>query len=182
MILRNLADNSSLIYGIIRAHKNFEDLGTFTLARGLRDIKRAKEERARKKDGLDKGKQRADPGEDEEPHEEKARLLRNENNSVEALRRAESGELPPQSETSSVASPPMSPTSRNASLQDGQMTPLSEKARGKMRAPARTLSIDVGAALEPLTVTSVGRSGFIPTQEWVCSKSKVHVSVLTHII
>lgn len=166
-----MAENPNLVYGIIRAHKNFEDLGTFTLARGLRDIKRlqaAKEERARAKDGVDKGKQRADPDEGEEAHEEKARLLRNENSSVEALRRAESGELHSQSETSSVASPPMSPTARSVHLQEGQSSPLSEKARGKMRA-VRSLSIDVGAALEPLIVTGVGRNGFIPTQEWVRS-------------
>lgn len=172
MILRNLSDNPNLVYGIIRAHKSFEDLGTFTLTSGLRDIQRLKEERARKKDTVDKGKRRADPNEGEEPHEEKARLLRNENSSVEALRRIESGEgfADPrgfsQSETSSVASPPMSPTIRQSSLQDGQPSPASEKARGKMRA-VRSLSIDVGASLEPLTVTGIGRNGFVPTQEWV---------------
>jgi len=177
VILRNLTDNPNLVYGIIRAHKNFEDLGTFTLASGLREIQRlqvVKEERARKKDSPDKGKQRASPEEGEEPHEEKARLLRNENNSLEALRRAESGEAlndfrgPLQSETSSVASPPMSPTAPNTSLPEGRPVRLSEKARGKQRA-VRPAAIDVSVALEPLNVTGVGRSGFIPTQEWVTS-------------
>ncbi|TCD66472.1 hypothetical protein EIP91_001352 [Steccherinum ochraceum] len=171
VVLRNLADNPNLIYGIIRAHKCFEDLGTFTLASGLRDLKRQKEERERKKDGVDKGKQRADPDEGEEAHEEKARLLRHENNSLEALRRAESGEGIGLSETSSISSPPQSPTGpmgRNSAFQEGQSVPLSEKARGKMKA-VRSLSIDVGAALEPLTVTGIGRNGFVPTQEWVTS-------------
>ncbi|THH33894.1 hypothetical protein EUX98_g324 [Antrodiella citrinella] len=177
MILRNLTDNPNLVYGVIRAHKNFEDLGTFTLASGLREIKRlqaVKEERARNKETLDKGKQKASPGEGEEAHVEKARLLRNENSSLEALRRAESGEalndfrISTQSETSSVASPPMSPTSLNTPLQENQPLALSEKARGKRRA-VRPSAIDIGAALEPLNVTGVGRSGFIPTQEWVTS-------------
>ena len=63
MILRNLSDNANLVNGILRAHKQFEDLGTFTLARGLREIRRAqaaKDDRSRQEGGVDKGKKRAE--------------------------------------------------------------------------------------------------------------------------
>jgi len=47
---------------------------------------------------------------------------------------------------------------------------ISEKARGKMRARS-TDSVDTTASLERLTLAgvSVGRNGFVPTQEWVTS-------------
>ena len=40
ILLRNLSDNPNVVYNIVRHHKTFEDLGTFTLARGLREIRR----------------------------------------------------------------------------------------------------------------------------------------------
>ncbi|KAG6376070.1 high-temperature-induced dauer-formation protein-domain-containing protein [Boletus reticuloceps] len=49
VIFHNLSDNPNLLYGILTAHKTFQELGTFTLAQGLREIKRvelAREEQA----------------------------------------------------------------------------------------------------------------------------------------
>lgn len=159
------------MYAVIRAHKNFEDLGTFTLARGLREIHRkqqAKDERARQESGVDKGKQRADVDLEEGPHEEKARLLRHEqNSSVDLPRHTGSIETLPESSAPSADGPvppsvPTSPTS--AGISTPQVP--SEKARGKMRA-GRSLSGDMTGSLERLASAGVGRNGFVPTQEWV---------------
>ncbi|KAJ7470526.1 high-temperature-induced dauer-formation protein-domain-containing protein [Mycena latifolia] len=170
VILHNLSANPNLIYGILSAHKTFEDLGTFTLSRGLREIRRvqlAKEEQARKADL--KGKGRREPGDDSQPHEEKAKLLRNE--SETALDRSEPAEVqegnPRQSqghdpEISMVL--PTSPTSETAPVS----TSTSEKARGKMRA-RRSQSLDTNGSLDRVAAAGVGRNGFVPTQEWVTS-------------
>lgn len=174
VILYNLADNPNLIYGMLRARKTFEDLGTFTLARGLREIRRAqlaKEEQARK--GDIKGKDRAlgDLESGEEPSIEKARLLESE-----ASSRRESSELNPDPSPPSRDSP-----QRGLSLDDeaprplvsptmGSMSedPLSEKARGKMRERA-SMSVDMTRSLERIALAGIGRNRFVPTQEWVTS-------------
>ncbi|KAJ7905266.1 high-temperature-induced dauer-formation protein-domain-containing protein [Mycena olivaceomarginata] len=167
VILYNLSANPNLIYGILSAHKTFEDLGTFTLSRGLREIRRvqlAKEEQARKADV--KGKRPQAPGDDSQPHEEKAKLLRHEsetalgqNDSTEASPRQSQGQ---DSEISMVL--PTSPTSENMP----GSTSGSEKARGKMRA-RRSQSLDRNSSLDRVAAAGVGRNGFVPTQEWVTS-------------
>lgn len=161
---------------MLRAHKTFEDLGTFTLARGLREIKRvqlAKEERARQ--GDPKGKARAldGPREEAEPQDEKARLLESEADS-----RRESAD------NSDAARSLESPLPRLQSLDEEHIisaSPLasittldephgaggvSEKARGKMKA-RRSVSTDMTRSLERIAAAGVGRNGFVPTQEWV---------------
>ncbi|KXN82544.1 Protein HID1 [Leucoagaricus sp. SymC.cos] len=156
VILHNLSENPNLIYATISSHKTFEDLGTFTLTRGLRDIKRAqllKEEQARgaesnhKTRGSSEGRDSSDPG------TEKARLLNeegtNEGHSVAERDASVEEENPDVVEEGSTSDT----TSRR-----------SEKARGKMR-ERRSLSVeDPGVA-----PASVGRNGFVPTQEWVTS-------------
>ncbi|KAJ7098145.1 high-temperature-induced dauer-formation protein-domain-containing protein [Mycena belliarum] len=167
VILHKLSANPNLIYGILSAHKTFEDLGTFTLSRGLREIRRvqlAKEEQARKVDLKGKGPRETD--DDSQPHEEKAKLLRDESGT--ALSRNEPAEVqetsPRQShgqdpEISMVL--PTSPTSEMSIL-------ASEKARGKMRA-RRSQSLDTNGGLDRVAAAGVGRNGFVPTQEWVTS-------------
>ncbi|KAI0807242.1 high-temperature-induced dauer-formation protein-domain-containing protein [Fomes fomentarius] len=173
VVLHNLSENSNLVYGIIHAHKQFEDLGTFTLARGLREVRRiqqAKEERAKQgKGSLDKGKSRAADIEEGAPASEKARLLRSEADSLDLPRNTESTDTLPEGH----ARPLMSPTATEGS---GLSTPpsdglaaMSEKARGKMRAAGRSLSGDMTGSLEHLAAAGVGRNGFVPTQEWVSS-------------
>jgi hypothetical protein len=56
-----------------------------------------------------------------------------------------------------------SPTAGNASA-------ISEKARGKMK-ERRSLSLDTTSSLDRIAAAGVGRNGFVPTQEWVCSLS-----------
>lgn len=172
VLLRSLADNPNLVYNIVRAHKTFEDLGTFTLAGGLREIRRiqvAKEELAR--GSVDKGKRRASSIESvDTPSDDKARLLRSESthsidqttggsvDDIEAQRHA--------SEEHTTTRPLTSPTMPDTSVTDLHQIGPSEKARGKMRA-GRSTSEDMTGSLERLAASGVGRNGFVPTQEWV---------------
>ncbi|EMD38619.1 hypothetical protein CERSUDRAFT_113798 [Gelatoporia subvermispora B] len=177
VLLRNLADNPNLVYGILHAHKAFEDLGTLTLARGLREIRRiqqAKEERARGNDPTNKGKSRAQ--DDDEPHNEKAQLLRSENSSTTEVGRTSVSEEEPTiprtasstDEEASTIRPLMSPTISEYPPNTGRAGGPSEKARGKMRA-GRSLSGDMTGSLERIATAGLGRNGFVPTQEWVTS-------------
>ncbi|KAJ7172707.1 high-temperature-induced dauer-formation protein-domain-containing protein [Mycena filopes] len=168
VILHNLASNPNLIYGILSSHKTFEDLGTFTLSRGLREIRRvqlAKEEQAARKPDV-KGKGPRIPGDDSQPHEEKAKLLRDESDnaasqidSTETSPRQSQGQDP---EISMVL--PTSPTSESMP----ESTSASEKARGKRKA-RRSQSLDRNGSLDRIAAAGVGRNGFVPSQEWVTS-------------
>lgn len=184
VILNHLNENPNLIYAILRSHRSFEDLGTFTLARGLREIRRvqlAKEEQAKRQAGNAKGK-RAGDGEEEAPEQEKARLLSSE--SRDAIGLATEPDLearmprdrslptntdpaspPPESELDRTGSeqPPLSASTSNAPRA------VSEKARGKMRERQRSESMDVSGSLERIAAAGVGRNGFVPTQDWVTS-------------
>ena len=180
VILYNLADNPNLIYGVLRAHRTFEDLGTFTLARGLREIRRvqlAKEEQARKGDAKGKGRALGDLESGEDPSTEKARLLENEAGS-----RRESSEHGLDPQLSSGDSP-----QRGTSLDDEaqrqllspttESTPegaLSEKARGKLR-ERTSMSVEMTRSLERIALAGIGRNRFVPTQEWVTSWQQGYV-------
>jgi hypothetical protein len=169
VILHNLSANPNLIYGILSAHKIFEDLGTFTLSRGLREIRRvqlAKEEQARKADLKGKGPRTAD--DDSQPHEEKAKSLRDESETALGLNdSAESQEPSPrqsQGQDPGISMVlPTSPTSESMLVS----TSASEKARGKMKARRSSQSLDRNGSLDRVAAAGVGRNGFVPTQEWV---------------
>lgn len=140
-----------MIYAILSSRKSFEDLGTFTLARGLREIKRVqslKEEQTHKTDGDSKSRGSGESRHSGDPGAEKSRLLSEEGNPVvdeETL--TEGGNTENAEET------------RASNMTAGR----SEKARGKMR-ERRSLSEDNTG----VPAASVGRNGFVPTQEWVC--------------
>ncbi|KAI0670599.1 high-temperature-induced dauer-formation protein-domain-containing protein [Trametes maxima] len=177
VLLHALADNPNLVYAILYAHKQFEDLGTFTLARGLREIRRIqqlKEERATQGRGsLDKGKRRARDEEEGAPHSEKARLLQREAESIDLTRTTGSTDTLPEGQAypgpeENPTRPLMSPTATEAQVGSGAPPAVSEKARGKMRA-GRSLSGDMTGSLERLAASGVGRNGFVPSQEWVSS-------------
>ncbi|KAF7304736.1 hypothetical protein MKEN_01187700 [Mycena kentingensis (nom. inval.)] len=165
VILNNLRQNPNLIYNILSSHKTFEDLGTFTLSRGLREIgrvQRAKEEQARKADVKGKGRRTAD--EDPEAHDEKVKLLRSERETA----------TPP--DASQEASPRTSQTGEESEPSTGlpsipptEAVPASEKARGKMRAERRSHSLDANPTVERIAAAGLGKNGFVPTQEWVTS-------------
>jgi len=182
IIAHHLAENPNLIYGLLRSHKTFEDLGTFTLARGLREIRRiqlAKEEQARNANS--KGKSRADL-EDDQPHTEKQRMLERENSnalghsskspSADSLtevrvdpRSGPREDAPtPQDESASSQTIISSPTTEM--LPNESSTLRSEKARGKMKERSSS-SLETDVNLERIMAAGVGRNGFVPTQEWV---------------
>ena len=172
IILHNLSDNPNLIYGILTAHKTFKDLGTFTLSRGLREIRRiqlAKEEQVRQTEGRAKGKSAAD---NEEPSAEKARLLGSEQLGETELGTLEEGTREPDV-LGGAHSPEDEPSARTLSSLTSEVLPpagstLSEKARGKMKA-RRSLSVEMTGSLERIAAQGVGKNGFVPTQEWVTS-------------
>ncbi|KAF5331063.1 hypothetical protein D9619_005935 [Psilocybe cf. subviscida] len=167
----NLGENANITYGILQSRKAFEDLGTFTLARGLRDVKRAQlenEERAKKAANAqsnDKGKARVHDIEMGDPGAEKARLLESEGaNDLER-----DTVTTPRESQGDEARPGLTSAASDISTHSSQQSPLSEKARGKMR-ERHSASIESAAALalDPASL-NIGRNGFVPTQEWVTS-------------
>ncbi|KAI6028312.1 high-temperature-induced dauer-formation protein-domain-containing protein [Pisolithus orientalis] len=155
VIFHHLSDNPNLLYAIITAHQTLQDLGTFTLASGLREIKHAelaKEERTRQGDPNRKSNLREADIEAGDVQAEKARLLLNESHrivarseGVESFREG-AAEDEDEENTSILAS-------------------KSEKVRGKMR--ERSVSSETTSSAELLASAGVGRNGFVPTQEWV---------------
>ena len=183
VILHNLSDNPNLIYGILTAHKTFEDLGTFTLSRGLREIKRvqlAKEELVRKTEGKSRDKSLTDEtDEQEEPSDEKARLLENEQSSENDLATLEEGTQQPDDNLDGTRNPNLPMSEELPSVAES----TSEKARGKRRAQ-RSMSMDATGSLERIAAAGVGKNGFVPTQEWVCASpyQLSHTYKLTHTL
>ncbi|EJD53359.1 hypothetical protein AURDEDRAFT_111005 [Auricularia subglabra TFB-10046 SS5] len=167
------AENPNVLYALLRSHKTFEDLGTFTLARGLREIRRiqlAKEEQAQQQQQAQTQKARAGtetPTDSTDAGQEKARLLEREG----ATSPEHAEEREPMSPTRSVEIRAVDPETGHVSPppEDGEerVGRMSEKARGKMR--ARNESFDADASLERIAAAGVGRNGFVPTQEWVTS-------------
>ncbi|KAI0287914.1 high-temperature-induced dauer-formation protein-domain-containing protein [Russula brevipes] len=174
------SDNSNLIYALLRANRTVEDLGTFTLARGLRDVRR--KQRAKEEQHDAKGKSRAAEEEYDQPHQEKQRMLEREN-ALEILSREQSvdsltevrvvprdlsqQEPAEHPEETPSSQPLVSPTIEQATFSNFP-TAVSEKARGKMR-ERRSTSLDTDNSLDRTTATAVGWNGFVPTQEWVTS-------------
>lgn len=167
IIYHHPAENPNVTYGILQSRKLFEDLGTFNLARGLREVRRvqlAKEERENL-GGKPKVKAVVDDVELGDPGAEKARLLQNEG----AMRPdIDEGSLDcdgvrASEEVLTAAGP--SPSSDNP--YDPPASPISEKARGKMR-ERRSLSVETTSSLDGVSL-NIGRNGFVPTQEWVTS-------------
>jgi hypothetical protein len=157
-------------------------LGTFTLSKGLREVKRIqqmKEERAAQLAGKKPDKSTSATGTATNPTKapEKVALLQRSSEEADvALDAAERGEAARESSevtsTRVVPTPPSDQPSRTTSPdppEPGAQNPgLSEKARGKMR--ERSVSLEaLDPDLERIAAQGVGRNGFIPTQEWVCN-------------
>src|SRR5258708_394431 len=166
------SDNPNLIYALLRAHRAFEELGTFALARGLRDVRsmqRAMEEPSHVQDI--KGKSRAPEEEYDQPHQEKKRLLERENaqsadslTEVRVILRDHLQEEPGGDvEETSSPRPLMSPSLEQVTFSSSP-TVVSEKARGKMP-ERRSTSLDTDNSLDRTTATALGGNGFVPTHE-----------------
>ncbi len=166
IIQNNLNDNPNVTYAIIRSHKLFEDLGTFTLASGLREVKRiqlTKEEQAQ----LDAKKGRRK----DSTELEKRQASTNEHLETDSRNTGEVSVRGSDSEMIASAQPLMSPSGEEfpmiVSTSEESASQPSEKARGKMPARSSSLSEDGAGGLERLASAGVGRNGFVPTQEWV---------------
>lgn len=167
VIYHHASENPNITYGILQSRKTFEDLGTFTLARGLREVKRAQQakEASQQANPNSKGKVSVDEVEMADAGAEKARLLENEGashgNDSTDREREDSGHASLGEDV--LTRPLMSP---NAELPYSTVdSPISEKARGKRR-ERRSLSVDTINSLDH-TSLGIGKSGFVPTQEWV---------------
>jgi hypothetical protein len=166
VILHNLSENSNLVYCILTAHKSFEDLGTFTLSRALKRVQLAQEEQARRAEANPKSKNTDTMGEEDEPHVEKARHLERESNGSLGGSTDTVYESPQQLDGQEHRSEHEVPVTHPLMSPSGEIMPIatiSEKVRGKMKA-RRSVSLDTTSGL---AVVSIGRGGFIPTQEWV---------------
>ncbi|KAJ3908417.1 high-temperature-induced dauer-formation protein-domain-containing protein [Lentinula edodes] len=167
VILHRLSENPNLIHGILATHKTFEDLGTFTLARGLREIRRvqvAKEDQARKSSLDDKRKSRRVSKEEHAP-EEKKNLVNNEDENDPDENSAAS-QIPHSDHDggpTTTTEPVVSPTPDSI-----PSAKPSEKSKGKMKQRRSSSSLDAGS-LERMAAAGIGRNGFVPTPEWVAS-------------
>ena len=161
-----MSENANLLCGVLSSHTLFEDLGTFTLAKGLREIRRiqeAREDQTRRPDTHDRTLDDSSSA-----SREKTRLMENEsNNSTVTPTRQVDVSTPTlrQSEDLEDAAPSSAAPSTPGNISDPERD-LSEKARGKMK-ERRPSSLDMSPNLERLAAAGIGRNGFVPTQEWV---------------
>ncbi|KAF5376543.1 hypothetical protein D9757_008307 [Collybiopsis confluens] len=164
VILHHLSENPSLIHGILVAHKTFEDLGTFTLARGLREIRRvqlAKEDQAQKLGTDSKIKSGRVSSDDEiTPGVGKNMLAKDGETHLSNQTQEPVPDEP-------VAAPELILSSSRESARNAAH-PTSEKVKGKMKQRRSSSSLDAGS-LERIAASGIGRNGFVPTPEWVTS-------------
>lgn len=168
VVYHHAAENANITYSILQSRKLFEDLGTFNLARGLREVRRvqlAKEEREKNSPTKPKAKV-VDDLEVGDPSAEKARLLQSEGATrPDSSHEANTDNDDPRASDVDLSAASLSPNSDNP--YDPPVSPLSEKARGKMK-ERRSLSLDTVSPLDRVPL-NIGRNGFVPTQEWVTS-------------
>ncbi|KIY51124.1 hypothetical protein FISHEDRAFT_38523 [Fistulina hepatica ATCC 64428] len=173
VIQHHLAENPNLVYALLTSHRVFEDLGTFTLMRGLREIRRvqqAREQFDEGKNGHDKERVSNErvgksSSEDASPAE-KLRPLHDDLENALGLR-----DLDASSDDAGNGSSHRAATdevNESAPVADAGPTSASEKARGKMKA-SRSSSTDGRDSLEQIAAAGLGRHGFVPTQDWVTS-------------
>jgi hypothetical protein len=182
VLYNQLNENPNLVYAILQSHQDFQKLATFTLLSGLRDIQKrnalraAAEERAAA--ATPKGLVRTNS--ELAMLAEKAALLGRDFDEEEDgadITSAGAGAHASSAATSSTPPPadatPQSPTSPVTSPTTSDRPPMSEKARGKMRAVEGETDDEVSEEdLMKVAAAGVGPNGYVPTQEWVTSWQK----------
>ena len=192
----DLLENPNLVYSILRSHKDFQTLGTFTLVSGLREIQRRKALRSANADGANKPSLDS-PGLKRTNSEidmlaEKAALIGREIGEEDSHRMTDGLQTQP------LTSPGLDEAANQPNTQ-GDLSKLppppiivqqvmSEKARGKMRAvqPEDPTSpgLEDGDGVAPevpdeelmkVAQAGVGPNRYVPTQEWVASWQKGYV-------
>jgi hypothetical protein len=201
VLYNQLNENPNLVYAILQSHQDFQKLATFTLLSGLREIQKKKAMRAAAEERAataaiapSKGLVRTnselamlaekeallgrhlddDDDDDDDDNDGHASSV-----SPSAARRSESDSTG--SVHTAPTSSPVSP-SNEAEFQTPttpDRPPLSEKARGKMRAVQPSESTvdgdDSGVTEDELMQVAsagVGPNGYVPSQEWVTSWQK----------
>ncbi|KAK2460561.1 hypothetical protein APHAL10511_007031 [Amanita phalloides] len=161
IIHHHLSGNANLIYGILSSHKKFEDLGTFTLATGLKEIRRvqlAREEQAKgtrdESNLLSAGK-------------EKGHFMENDGMYNVGTPTTPGVSTPRHLETEEDHVDIAPSTTGSTSGHNSEHDP-SDKVRGKMK-ERRSSSLEMSPNLERLTAAGIGRNGFVATHEWVIS-------------
>lgn len=172
-----LNENPNVVYSILQSHQDFQKLATFTLLSGLREIQRKKALREERAAAAAAAAAPARPGLVRSNSElamlaEKAALLGREIDDDEDDHIAS----PPTAGGSAPSTPTVdAPPAATPSSTEEPPRPLSEKARGKMRATESTTSLpleDDEEELMKVAAAGVGPTGYVPTQEWVSSWQK----------
>ncbi|CAG8640195.1 11015_t:CDS:10 [Rhizophagus irregularis] len=160
------ADNPHLIYAILRSPKCFENLSEFTLARGLDEIK--KKEKRKKQVRIVTTEKTSEQPEIKSSQEE-SRPLMSDSESNLSTQKDEDRDKPELAQVSLNANVNVSQNSQTE-LTDQDSEPLSEKARGKLpegvTVASRRRSNESNNVITPF---AVGKSGFVPTEDWVSS-------------
>lgn len=172
ILYHQLNENPNLVYAILRSHADFQALATFTLLSGLRDIKQKKAMREKAAEERERatppprGLVRTDS--ELAMLAEKATLLGREIGDEE-----DEEDTPPRTSKDGKAATDV-PTTPTSPVAEGR-PPMSEKARGKMRATESSTSLPVeddDEELMKVAQAGIGPNGYVPTQEWVSSWQK----------
>ncbi|CAD6567302.1 MAG: hypothetical protein TREMPRED_003499, partial [Tremellales sp. Tagirdzhanova-0007] len=196
ILYHRLNENPNLVYAVLRSHQDFQTLATFTLVSGLREIQRRKALRVTADaKALDEPRVMIRTNSELDMLAEKAALLGRREADEEPNSPMEERRSRSPTSVQSAARPPTPPSdlirdtdplSVTSPMYDPAQTefrpqPLSEKARGKMRATDSAASLPslIGEGPEipdeelmKVASSGVGPNGYIPTQDWVSSWQK----------
>ncbi|RIA98985.1 high-temperature-induced dauer-formation protein [Glomus cerebriforme] len=163
IIQYQFSDNPHLIYAILRSPKCFENLSEFSLAKGLTEIKAAKEKRKKQVRIVTTAEQ----PEVKNSQDESSRPLMSDNESNLSTQKDEDHE---KTESAQITSNADDSEDSQIEIVAQDSAPLSEKARGKLpegvTVASRRRSNENNNVITPF---AVGKSGFVPTEDWVSS-------------
>jgi hypothetical protein len=170
-----MIDNPHLIYAILRSPKCFENLSEFTLAKGLAEIKKiqATREKRKKQVRISTSEKTAEQPEVKNSQDESSRPLISDSESNLSTQKDDDHEINEKSELAQISSNAGISQDSQIEIADQGSIPLSEKARGKLpegvTATSRRRSNDDTKGNNVITPFAVGKSGFVPTEDWVCT-------------
>ncbi|KAM6500834.1 High-temperature-induced dauer-formation domain containing protein [Amanita muscaria] len=162
VIFHHPSNNSNLLCCILSSSKVFEDLGTFTLSKGLGEISRVQDPATRLESHATISGDRSG---------EKGFSIEEGIGSTATPTRQIDVTLPPQFETHDDQEgtvPRIATSSVGMDSESNLPSATSGKAKGKMK-ERRSSSLDVNSISERLAGAGISRNGFTPTQEWVAS-------------
>ncbi|KAI5899994.1 uncharacterized protein SCHCODRAFT_02025788 [Schizophyllum commune H4-8] len=166
IIFHQLSDNAHVLYALLQAHQTFEDLATFTLARGLREIRRvqrAKEDLQRRRGSRDNGPL----GHGRADSIARGRTVRTPDGNLSRSGTPDSVEKARALDSARALEEGVAHGASETLDDVSGVQRRSEKARGKMK--ERSPEDEMDESLERIAAAGVGRNGFVPTQDWVAS-------------